>query len=278
MEVLKTVLEFKQASQRLHAPVGLVPTMGALHRGHVSLLRQAKAENSSVVVTIFVNPPQFGPREDIKKYPRPIEEDLALLQEEGVDLVFAPITEEIYPHGFDTWVEVGALAHRLEGASRPGHFRGVATIVTKLLNIIRPDRTYFGQKDAQQVIVIKRLNADLNLDAEIVAVPTVRDPDGLACGSRNTSLSLAERQAAPILFRSLQLAQKMYAEGNGDAKEVRQAIIGMIDQEPLANIDYVSVADAETLQELDNIDRPSLVSLAVYFGHTRLIDNISLGH
>ena len=277
MKVLHSVTEFQDARRDANTPLGLVPTMGALHEGHLNLVRRAGAENATLAVSIFVNPTQFGPQEDYDAYPKDTDRDLALLEREGAHLVFVPSVEEMYPAGFDTWVEVGALARRLEGEYRPGHFRGVATVVTRLLNIVRPDRAYFGQKDAQQALVIKRLNADLNLGVEIVVAPTVREADGLAVSSRNIYLSPKERQEAPVLYRSLCLAQKMYEDGSRDAEAIRQAITRLIGEESLATIDYVSVADASTLKELEDIDRPALVSLAVRIGKTRLIDNITLG-
>ncbi len=276
MKVLRTVAEFREARIDSTPPLGLVPTMGALHEGHLALVRRARAENGTVAVSIFLNPTQFGPQKDYDTYPRDMERDLALLEKEGAHLAFVPPVEEMYPAGFDTWVEVGALTRRLEGEWRPGHLRGVAIVVTKLLNIVRPDRAYFGQKDAQQVMVIKRLNADLNLDVEIVVVPTVREADGLALSSRNVNLSPKERQAAAILYESLRLAQQMYERGNRDAESVRQAVRRLIGEKPLATIDYVSVADASTLEELERIERPALISLAVRIGRIRLIDNVTL--
>ena len=276
MKVLHSVIEFQDARREAKTPLGLVPTMGALHEGHLSLIRRAGAENATLAVSIFVNPTQFGPQEDYDAYPKDMDRDLALLKREGAHLVFVPSVEEMYPVGFDTWVEVGALARRLEGEYRPGHFRGVATVVTRLLNIVRPDRAYFGQKDAQQGLIIKRLNADLNLGVEIVVAPTVREADGLAASSRNIYLSPKERQEAPVLYRSLCLAQKMYEGGSRDAEAIRQAITRLIGEESLATIDYVSVADASTLEELEYIAQPALVSLAVRIGKTRLIDNITL--
>lgn len=245
--------------------------MGALHAGHRSLLDRARPDNSTLAATIFVNPTQFGPSEDYSEYPRDLKSDLAMMEETGVDLLFTPSAKEMYPEGFGTSIDVGRIAKRLEGEHRPGHFVGVATVVCKLLSIVRPDRAYFGQKDAQQSLVIKRLNTDLNLGAEIVVCPTVREPDGLALSSRNKYLSPPEREAATVLYRSLKLAEDL---GLSDADEVRGRMRDLIDDEPLANIDYVSVADAETLEELDAVDRPALVFVAVDIGGTRLIDNI----
>ena len=250
--------------------------MGALHKGHLSLVRRARADNATVVASIFVNPAQFAADEDLSSYPRDMDGDLAKLEREGVDLVFAPPRLEVYPPGFSTYVDVGPIAKRLEGASRPGHFRGVATVVSKLLSIVRPDRAYFGQKDAQQCLVVQRLSADLNLGAEIVVLPTVRDADGLALSSRNVYLGTEDRQAALVLYRSLCLAREVFELGVRDTDELRRRMRGLIEAEPTAEIDYLSVADAETLDELDTVDRPALVSLAVQIGGVRLIDNITL--
>ena len=276
MKLLESIAEFRRARAEVSGSLGLVPTMGYLHRGHMALVKRAREENDSVAVSIFVNPTQFGPSEDYQAYPRDLRRDLELLKAEGVKLVFAPPSEEIYPPGFDTWVEVGALAERLEGASRPDHFRGVATVVMKLFNIVRPDRAYFGQKDAQQVRVIEKMVADLDLGLEVVAVPTVRESDGLAVSSRNTYLSPEERKAAAGLWRSLSAARGRLAQGEAEACILKKVITSMIAKEPLARLDYISVADSNSLDELDTIDRPTLVSLAVWVGKTRLIDNITL--
>jgi pantoate--beta-alanine ligase len=251
--------------------------MGALHEGHLSLVQRARADDDTVVVSIFVNPTQFGPSEDYARYPRDPDRDLALLRDVGTDLVFMPPVEEIYPQGFDTYVEVGKLAQVLEGASRAGHFRGVATVVAKLFNIVQPHRAYFGQKDAQQLAVIRRLTRDLGLPVEVVGLPTVREPDGLAMSSRNAFLSPEERKAALVLYRSLEAAQELWRSGVRDASLIRQRMGEVLAGEPLARVDYVSVADAETLEELETVDRPALVSLAVRIGKTRLIDNVGLG-
>ena len=251
--------------------------MGALHEGHMALVRAARAENATAVVSIFVNPAQFGEGEDFVDYPRDMDADLAKLEDAGVDLVFTPRVEDVYPEGFDTYVDVGEIAKPLEGRARPGHFRGVATVVCKLLALVRPDRAYFGQKDAQQCLVVKRLNADLDLGTRIVVVPTVREPDGLALSSRNFYLSPEERRAAPVLYRALQAGRRLVEDGVSDADVVRRRIREIVGGEPLTKIDYVSVADACTLRELDTVDRPALASLAVYFGETRLIDNITIG-
>ena len=267
-----------QALEACPRPLGLVPTMGALHEGHLALVRRARLENATVVVSIFVNPTQFGPQEDLSTYPRDMERDLALLESEGVDLVYAPTPEEVYPPGFDTWIEPGALANRLEGEARPGHFRGVATVVAKLFNVIGPDRAYFGQKDGQQLAVIRQLVRDLNMAVEIVAVPTVRDADGLALSSRNAYLTPEERQAAPVVYRALSEAQQLWEGGERNAGKLREAVRQILESEPLLQgIDYVSVADGETLAELERLEGPAMVSTAVRLGRTRLIDNVMLG-
>jgi pantoate--beta-alanine ligase len=277
MKIVKTIAELRDLRPKLAKPLGFVPTMGYLHEGHLELVRRARAENQTVAVSIFVNPTQFGPHEDFKQYPRDPERDLALLAKEGTDLVFMPSAEEMYPPNFDSWVEVGKLAERLEGAARPGHFRGVATVVAKLFNLVRPDKAYFGQKDAQQLSVIKKMTADLDMGIEVVAVPTVREPDGLAMSSRNTYLSAEERKQAAVLYQSLKLAQKLYADGEKDAKAIIGQMTALIGQQPLAKIEYISIADAETLDELDKIKPPALISMAVRFGKTRLIDNVVVG-
>ena len=267
----------RRARHEMAGSVGLVPTMGALHEGHLSLVRHARAGDDTVVVSIFVNPTQFGPSEDFARYPRDPDRDLALLREVGTDLVFMPPVEEIYPQGFDTYVEVGKLAQVLEGAKRPTHFRGVATVVAKLFSIVQPHRAYFGQKDAQQLAVIRRLTRDLDLPVEVVGLPTVREPDGLAMSSRNVYLSAEERKAALALYRSLEAAQELWRSGVRDASLIRRRMREVLAAEPLARVDYVSVADAETLEELETVNSPALVSLAVRIGKTRLIDNVTLG-
>jgi len=277
MKTAATIAEMRKLRAGLTRPVGFVPTMGYLHEGHLALVKQARAQNPSVVVSIFVNPTQFGPREDFARYPRDPERDLALLEKEGTDIVFMPAADEMYPPEFNSWVEVGKITERLEGTSRPGHLRGVATVVAKLFNIVQPDRAYFGQKDAQQLIVIRKMAADLDMNLEIVAVPTVREADGLAMSSRNTLLNPEERKQAAILYQALTLAQKLYSEGEKDAKKIYRQMTALIQQQPLAEIDYISIADAETLDELDRIKPPALVSLAVRFGKARLIDNVVVG-
>jgi pantoate--beta-alanine ligase len=276
MQVVNTIVEMRKIRRQLAGPVGFVPTMGYFHEGHLSLIRQAGKDNPSVVVSIFVNPTQFGAGEDFKDYPRDLNRDLELLGGEKTDIVFVPSKEEMYPDGFNSWVDVEGVTERFEGTSRPGHFRGVATVCAKLFNIIQPTRAYFGQKDAQQAIVIKKMVADLNMNLEIVVVPTVRENDGLAMSSRNTYLNSEERQAATVLFKALSLARQLWQSGEKDAYKIRHQITSLIQKEPLARIDYVSIADATTLQELKKIDRPALVFLAVRIGKTRLLDNVIL--
>jgi pantoate--beta-alanine ligase len=276
MQVVKTISEIKTLRQKLSGTVGFVPTMGYLHEGHLALVRQARIENSAVIVSIYVNPTQFGPSEDFGAYPRDLNRDLELLRKEGTDIVFVPSDQEMYPREFGSWVDVEKVTESLEGASRPGHFRGVVTIVAKLFNIVQPTRAYFGQKDVQQVVVIKRMVADLNINMEVVVIPTVRESDGLAMSSRNTYLSSKERQAATILFKALTLAQRLWRRGEKDAEKMRRQMVALIEKEPLARIDYASIADSRTLEELSLLDRPAVASLAVRIGKTRLIDNLPL--
>ncbi|MBI2845701.1 MAG: pantoate--beta-alanine ligase [Chloroflexi bacterium] len=277
MKVVKTISELRDSRRGLKEPVGFVPTMGFLHEGHLSLVRRSREECQSTVVSIFVNPTQFGPQEDLTRYPRDLPRDLAMLEKEGTDLVFVPEAGEIYPRGFQTYVQAEELTKRLEGALRPGHFRGVATVVTILLNIVQPQRAYCGQKDAQQSLVIKRMVQDLNLPLEIVACPTVREEDGLAMSSRNVYLNPQERKAASALSRGLFVAEKAFQDGERDGEQLRNIVRQTLKEEPLARIDYISCADLETLQELQRIERGALLSLAVFIGKTRLIDNVLLG-
>jgi pantoate--beta-alanine ligase len=272
LRVFRTVAEFR-AWRRGVDGLGFVPTMGCLHEGHLSLVRAAKRENAHAAVSIFVNPAQFGPDEDLARYPRDEARDLALLEAERVDAVFAPAAGEVYPEGFSTYVVVEGLTQRLEGASRPAHFRGVTTVVNKLFSIVQPERAYFGQKDAQQLAVISRMVRDLDIPVEIVGMPIVREPDGLAMSSRNVYLSPEERKAAHVLCLAVSLAERMFDDSERDASKIRGAMKDLIRREPLAQIDYVSVADAQTLEELDVVAGAALVSLAVRFGGTRLIDN-----
>jgi pantoate--beta-alanine ligase len=277
MQVLETIAAVREARRALESSVGFVPTMGYLHDGHLSLVRAARAANDHVFVSIFVNPTQFAPDEDFAVYPRDPERDLALLRDADVDYVFMPSGAEMYPEGFDTRVDVGAVGSLLDGASRPGHFLGVATVVLKLFNIVRPTRAYFGEKDAQQLVVVRKMVRDLDLDVDIVPMPTVREPDGLAMSSRNAYLSPAEREASTVLWQALCFAREMWTRGARDAEAYRTRMRELIAGEPLAEIDYVSIADPETLQELNRIQGHALVAVAVRIGRTRLIDNITLG-
>ena len=276
MRVIREIAEMRQLRSSLASPVGLVPTMGYLHEGHLSLVEAARKENRSVVATIFVNPTQFGPQEDFQRYPRDEERDLNLLKAAGTDAVFIPTTSEMYPPDFDSWVDIGSVTARLEGAVRPGHFRGVTTVCAKLFNITQPNVAYFGEKDAQQVAVIKKMIGELNMNLAISVRPTVREPDGLALSSRNVYLSPEDRRAAPVLYRALSLARQQWASGEADGARLRRMMTEVIEQESRAQIDYISIADAVTLQELNIVKPPALVSLAVRFGGTRLIDNIML--
>jgi pantoate--beta-alanine ligase len=271
--VVRTRRELRAALAVAPRPVGLVPTMGWLHDGHRALIRQARAESATTVVTIFVNPRQFGDPSDLDQYPRNEARDIGICEAEGVDIVFAPQVEEIYPPGSDTTVSVGALARVLEGAARPGHFDGVATVVAILFDLVGAERAYFGQKDAQQVLVIRRMAADLAIPIEVVGCPTVREPDGLALSSRNVHLTAPERAAAPVLRRAVLAARARWETGEHDGEALRAVMRDVLAAEPLATVDYVSVADASTLEELGRIEGPALLSLAVRFGTTRLIDN-----
>ena len=286
MQVLTTVEEFRTAKSALPGSWGLVPTMGYLHEGHLSLVKRARAENDLVAVSIFVNPTQFGPNEDLTAYPRDLDRDLGLLEPLGIDLVFNPSSEVMYPPNYQTYVTVEDVTKYLEGASRPGHFRGVATVVAKLFNIIGAGRAYFGQKDAQQTIVIKRMVQDLNMPIEIRICPTIREADGLAMSSRNTYLDAEHRRAAPVLYRALCAAREAFDQGERDGERLRTIMRDTIEAEPLAKIEYVSAADAVTLQELGpqpaSAGAPPhaaatgegvLLSMAVRVGRPRLIDN-----
>lgn len=257
--------------------IGLVPTMGALHEGHLSLVREARRMCDVVVISVFVNPTQFSLGEDFEHYPRDLTKDAAVLTDYNVDYIFAPSIEEIYPKDFATYVTVGGISDQLEGSSRPGHFRGVATVVTVLLNIIRPDFAYFGQKDAQQTLVVKRLVRDLAFETEVVVLPTVREESGLALSSRNLYLNEAERQAALVLYRALSRAKDAYKAGERSGSRLAETVRSTVAAEPLARLDYVSVSDADTLEQLERLDdRTVLIALAVHLGKTRLIDNIVL--
>ena len=276
MKVIKTIEELRAARNKLTAPLGLVPTMGFLHPGHLSLVQRARLECASVAVSIFVNPTQFGPQEDLSAYPRDLGRDLALLEAEGVDLVWIPTNEIMYPEDFQTWVQVDQVTQLLEGARRPGHFRGVTTIVAKLFNGVQPQKAYFGQKDAQQVVVIRQMVRDLNFPLEIVVSPLIREADGLAMSSRNTYLNQEERQAATILFHALSAVKSAYKDGLRDADTLRDIMIQKIEGQPLAKLQYVSAAHPNTLDELSTVESDALFSMAVYIGQTRLIDNFLL--
>lgn len=273
MNVVTTLPELFQARAGLAVPVGLVPTMGYLHQGHISLVQAARAGCQSVIASIFVNPTQFGPSEDLETYPRDLPRDLELLEQAGADLVWTPTTTEMYPPGFQTWVTVNEVTSPLEGKMRPGHFKGVTTIVAKLFNATRPDRAYFGQKDAQQAAVIRRMTQDLSYPIEIVICPIVREADGLAMSSRNSYLDPDQRQAATVLNRALTAASQAFQAGQSEADELRGLMAAIIQAEPLARLQYVSCADPDTLQELEGPVARALLSMAVYIGKTRLIDN-----
>ena len=266
----------RKLRRELDKTIGLVPTMGALHDGHLSLVREARRMCDVVVVSVFVNPTQFGPNEDFNRYPRDLTQDTTRLSDYNVDYIFAPSVEEVYPKGFSTYVSVEGLSEPMEGVSRPGHFRGVATVVTILLNIVRPDFAFFGQKDAQQSLVVRRLVRDLAFETEVVVLPTVREESGLALSSRNAYLSDEDRRSATVLYRALTRAREFYAEGERSARRLAEAVRTQLEAEPRVRPDYVGVVDAETLEKLDKIsdDRAVLVAVAAYVGKTRLIDNL----
>ena len=279
MLIVRTIVETRAALAMLRADgrsIGLVPTMGALHEGHLSLVRAARRVCDVVVVSIFVNPTQFGPKEDLAKYPRTFEADCALLEAENVDLLFAPITSEMYPPDATTFVEVGELSNRLDGASRPGHFRGVATVVAKLFHIVAPDSAYFGQKDAAQVAVLRRMVRDLDFDLDVVVCPIVREPDGLAMSSRNRYLSPDDRCRATALSHALRRINEHAACGVKDSAALIEAGLAVIAQQPRIRLDYLSIVDPETLEEIPGVQRGALVAIAAYLGTTRLIDNVLL--
>jgi pantoate--beta-alanine ligase len=276
MEVLITLEELRAARRSLIEPVGLVPTMGFLHDGHLSLVRHARNECASVVVSIFVNPTQFGPHEDLSKYPRDMSRDLSLLESCNVNLVWTPTEEVMYPPGYQTWVNVEELTEPLEGAMRPGHFRGVATVVAKLFTAVQPQKAYFGQKDAQQAAVIRQMSRDLDFPIEIVVCPTLREPDGLAMSSRNVYLSPDQRQAAAALSRGLFKAKEVFEAGERDANQLKKVVLDTLGTEPLIKVQYVSCAHPDTMQELEGMVDRGLLSLAAHIGKTRLIDNIVL--
>jgi len=276
MQVSENISELRTIRRRQAGVFGLVPTMGALHDGHASLVRRARLECDHVGVSIFVNPAQFGPGEDLNKYPRSIKNDITLLESLGVDMVWIPRPEVVYQAGYQTWITVEDVSKPLEGAIRPEHFRGVATVVAKILNVFTPDRAYFGQKDAQQVAVIRRMIADLNFAVNIVVSPTVREADGLAMSSRNAYLNENERRAAPMLYRALSAAKQKFEAGERTASVLRTAVLETLSTEPLAKVQYVSVADPDTIAELHEINGGALLSAAVLIGKTRLIDNLLL--
>ncbi len=275
--IIATALEeLFYARGLLDGPVGIVPTMGYLHTGHIALVRRAKSECKSVIVTIFVNPTQFAPNEDLEKYPRSTQRDLQALADVQADVVWMPTPEIMYPPGYQTWVDVDTLTRPLEGSVRPGHFRGVTTVVSKLFNATRPDKAYFGQKDAQQAAVIRQMTRDLSYPIEIVICPTQREADGLAMSSRNSYLDMVQRQAATVLYRALSAAKSAFDNGEEHAEQLRQIVREVVGSEPLARLEYVSCADYESLAELETIETKALLSLAVHIGKTRLIDNFIL--
>jgi len=276
MQTLTPLPALRAALAVLPKPIGLVPTMGYLHPGHLSLVHLARMECETVVASIFINPTQFGPHEDLSAYPRDLDSDLTKLRNEGADIVWTPAKEEIYPSGFQTWVEVEELTKFLEGAMRPGHFRGVTTVVAKLFNAVQPQKAYFGQKDAQQVAVIKQMVRDLNFPVEIVVCPTMREYDGLAMSSRNAYLKGDERRAATVLYRALNAAKSAYKTGERSANTLRHLMADTIRTEPLVKMQYVSCAHPLTLKDLDWVEQDALFSMAVYVGGTRLIDNFLL--
>jgi pantoate--beta-alanine ligase len=273
MQIIYSLSELRAVRTLMQGSLGLIPTMGALHAGHGALVERARQECDCVGASIFVNPTQFGAGDDLGKYPRTVERDLDLFEKLGADIVFIPSVDVMYPPGYQTWVEVADVTTRLEGECRPGHFRGVTTVVAKLFNAFTPSRAYFGQKDAQQIVVLKRMVQDLNFPVELVVCPTVREADGLALSSRNVYLNQEERQAATVLYRSLCAAKEKYDSGERNAKMLCAVMKSILDSEPLADTQYISTADPETLEELENIDKEVLLSLAVRIGKTRLIDN-----
>ncbi|HEX9795533.1 MAG TPA: pantoate--beta-alanine ligase [Anaerolineales bacterium] len=277
MKVVETLAELRAVCRELPRPLGLVPTMGALHEGHLSLVRAAAERCASVGVSLFVNPTQFSPTEDLAAYPRDLPGDLAKLEVVGVDVVWTPPVPEVYPQGFQTWVEVEQVSRQLEGKQRPGHFRGVTTVVAKLFHAFEPDFAFFGQKDAQQCVVIRRMVSELDFPLEVVVRPTVREPDGLAMSSRNVYLNPAERAAAPVVYRALTTAAKAFADGEETAEALRRRMAEVLAAEPLAEPEYVSVADPASLEELQGQVKAALLSLAVRIGTTRLIDNQLVG-
>ena len=277
MKIVTTLSEMRIERSLLPEPVGFVPTMGYLHAGHISLVKAARIDCASVVASIFVNPTQFGPNEDLARYPRDLPRDLALLEAARVDMLWSPTVEVMYPSGFQTWVEVEGLTRSLEGELRPGHFRGVTTVVAKLFNAVSPDKAYFGQKDAQQAAVVRRMVRDLDFPIEVVVCPIMREADGLAMSSRNVYLNPAERQAATVLFRALSAAKAAYESGERNAEKLRTLVREIVTAESLAKLQYISCADYDTLKELETVRAKALLSMAVLIGKTRLIDNFVVG-
>ena len=279
MNIIETVAEVRsqvKSWRKEGLKIGLVPTMGFLHEGHQSLIERACRENDRVVVSVFVNPAQFGPNEDLESYPRDLKHDAALCEAVGADMIFHPTPEEMYPEGFCSFVDMDILTKELCGLSRPVHFRGVCTVVSKLFNIVQPDKAYFGEKDAQQLAVIRRMVLDLNMDIQIVGCPIIREADGLAKSSRNTYLSAEERKAALVLSRSIFAGKQLSEQGETDAKTIIKKMTDIIESEPLAKIDYVKIVDLITMQQIEKINRPFLAAIAVYIGKTRLIDNFMI--
>ncbi len=277
MQIISKKEEMRRVCRDSARPLGLVPTMGALHDGHLSLVDHARADCASVAVSIFVNPTQFGEGEDFTEYPRDLDGDLDMLRQRGVDLVFTPGVSEVYPPGFDTWVDVGPMADLLEGAARPGHFRGVATVVAKLFGIVQPERAYFGQKDGQQTVVVRKLARDLDMGIDIVVLPTVREADGLAMSSRNVRLTPEQRRAAPVVYRALSAGLASWRQGESDAAAIRNEVLRELESEPLlGNIDYVSLAATDTLEELEQTIPGAMLSTAAHLGKVRIIDNLRL--
>jgi len=277
MEIVTTLEELRAAKKNMKGIVGLVPTMGFLHAGHVSLVKRAREECDHVVVSIFVNPTQFAPNEDFAAYPRDLNRDAALLKEAGADLIFSPSDDVMYPEGYQTYITVEEVTKVLEGAMRPAHFRGVTTVVAKLFNAVQPDKAFFGQKDAQQVAVLSRMVKDLNYNLKMVVCPIVREKDGLALSSRNIYLDESQRKAALVLSRSLRKARSVFAAGEHGTRAIRAAMDEVFAGAPSAKVQYISIADTVTLQEIDHVESGALISMAVYMGKTRLIDNTVLG-
>ncbi len=279
MRVIENIKDLKaivRSQKQSGKTIGFVPTMGYLHEGHISLAKKSVSENDFTIMSIFVNPTQFGPKEDFSEYPRNMEKDTVMAENAGVDVVFSPTEKEMYPYGYNTYVNVEQITDTLCGESRPGHFKGVATVVTKLFNIVEPDKAYFGQKDAQQAVVIKRMVRDLNMSVEIITCPIIREQDGLAMSSRNTYLNEEERKAALILSKSLLEAERLVKSGEKNSSKIIKHIKDMISAEKLANVEYIKIVDQEDLRDVNEIDKKALIALAVRFGSTRLIDNIEV--